>query len=185
MTPAALRLLYLLLCPLVRSSRVLTKTPISVSHLTVNLQPDGKKLSSASVSVAASILDRNGVVLLKGALPVEVVDEAADIVATSFERCRGALKSAGLRLRDPFAFAEIAHRSKLRFDMQLAEAATTPLPEALLGSAPWKPLLRKVLGEDCVDVFQGAVIAEPGAADQQPHMDGGHLFQVYMHAPSP
>ena len=39
---------------------------------------------------------------------------------------------------------------------------------------PWQPLLDKVLGEPFA-LFQGAVISEPGAAPQQPHMDGGHL----------
>ena len=42
---------------------------------------------------------------------------------------------------------------------------------------PWRPLLDRALGDDHIDLFQGAVIAEPGAADQQPHMDGGHLYQ--------
>ena len=150
---------------------------VDASKLTVFLQPgEQKQLSSASVSVAASILQRHGVVLLKNVLQAEVVDEAASVVTRSFGRCQSALKERGLRLKDPFAFAEIAHRSKLRFDMQLADA-TPALPAALVHTPPWKPLLCKTLGDDCIDLFQGAVIAEPGAADQQQHMDGGHLFQ--------
>ena len=159
-------------------ARAVALTAVDVSRLTVSLQPaEQKQLSDMSVSVAASILNREGVVLLKNALPLEVVDEAAEAVAGSFDRCQASLKDRGLRLRDPFAFAEIAHRSKLRFDMQLADAAPA-LPDALMRSPPWRPLLEKVLGDDCTDLFQGAVISEPGAADQQPHMDGGHLYQT-------
>jgi len=161
---------------------------VDAARLSVALQPsEQKQLSDLSVSVAASILQRNGVVLLKNALQPEVVDEAADAVAASFDRCQLALKDRGLRLRDPFAFAEIAHRSKLRFDMQLADAAPA-LPDALIRTPPWRPLLQKLLGDDCIDLFQGAVISEPGAADQQPHMDGGHLFQsthAYEQAQNP
>lgn len=165
-----------------------TDVTSDISRLTVNLQSsERKQLSDISVSVAASILNREGVVLLKNALDPEVVDAAADAVAASFDRCQVGLKDRGLRLREPFAFAEIAHRSKLRFDMQLADAVPA-LPDGLVRTPPWEPLLHKVLGDDCTDLFQGAVIAEPGAADQQPHMDGGHLFQgthAYEQAQNP
>ena len=52
------------------------------------------------------------------------------------------------------------------------------LPVAVRDSAPWRPLLSEVLGDDSQNLFTGAVIAEPGAANQNPHMDGGHLFQA-------
>jgi hypothetical protein len=156
---------------------VAPQAPVSIDRLTVNLTPDDhKKMSGLTTSLAATILSEHGVVLLKGALPIELVDEAADAVATSFDRCRTALKDRGLKPQKPFAFAEIAHRSKLRYDMQVAEAATA-LPTSLVESPPWRPLLDRALGDDHIDLFQGAVIAEPGAADQQPHMDGGHLYQ--------
>jgi len=150
---------------------------LSIDRLTVRLTPDDhKKMSSLSTSLATTILSEHGVVLLKGALPTELVDEAAAAVTDSFGQCRAALKDRGLKPQKPFAFAEIAHRSKLRYDMQVAEAATA-LPRALVESPPWRPLLERCLGEDHIDLFQGAVIAEPGAANQQPHMDGGHLYQ--------
>ena len=33
------------------------------------------------------------------------------------------------------------------------------------------------MGDDAINLFTGAVVAEPGAADQPLHMDGGHLWQ--------
>ena len=156
---------------------VASAVALDASRLTVSLQAsDQKVMSSLAVNQAKSILQHNGVVLLKNVLQPEVVEEAAGVVASSFDRCQGALKDRGMRLRDQFQFAEIVHRSKLRFDMQLADAAPD-LPDSLMRSPPWQPLMHKMLGDDCIDLFQGAVIAEPGAADQQPHMDGGHLFQ--------
>ena len=81
--------------------------------------------------------------------------------------------------RESFAFAEIAHRSKLRYDMQLAPgaSATASLPEAVLYDPPWQPLIQKLLGDDAILLFQGVVISEPGSDAQRPHMDGGHLYQ--------
>ena len=150
---------------------------VTAQRLAVNLQPsEQKELSGLSVSAAAAMLRDHGVVHLKGALPLDVVDGCAEAVTASFERCCDELKERKIRQLDAFAFAELAHRSKLRFDMQLATSATA-LPDALMASPPWTPLLHKILGDDCIDLFQGAVIAQPGAADQQPHMDGGHLYQ--------
>ena len=37
--------------------------------------------------------------------------------------------------------------------------------------------MRKLMGDDAINLFTGAVVAEPGAADQPLHMDGGHLWQ--------
>ena len=61
--------------------------------------------------------------------------------------------------------------------MQLGEAAQEPLPASVLDGAPWVPVMRKLMGDDAINLFTGAVVAEPGAADQPLHMDGGHLWQ--------
>jgi hypothetical protein len=101
-----------------------TVAPLSVERLSVNLLPTEHKLmSAASASVAASILNEHGVVLLRNAIDVDVVDQAAEAVAASYERCKAALKERKLRPTDGFAFAEIAHRSKLRW-----AALSTPHP---------------------------------------------------------
>ena len=156
---------------------VMAPPKISTDRLTVTLSPDDRiSLSTTSTLQAAAILEEHGVVMLKGALPVEIVDVAAEAVDASYGMCREAVKARGVQLEEPFAFAEFYHRSKLRYDLQLATAATA-LPPSLLESPPWRPLLGTVLGDDHVNLFQGAVIAEPGAVEQQPHMDGSHLFQ--------
>ena len=56
---------------------------------------------SFSVSVAASILQRNGVVLLKNALQPEVVDEAADADADSIPGSNSTYEFAGVRADQP------------------------------------------------------------------------------------
>ena len=159
-------------------SVVPTRPTPTIDALSVNLLPgEQKELSSASASIAASILQEHGVVLLRRALPAEVVGACAEAVTGSFDKCGAALKAKKLKPTDPFAFAEIAHRSKLRYDMQLTASATA-LPDSICSKPPWKPVLQKLLGDDYIDLFQGAVIAEPGAVDQQPHMDGSHLYQA-------
>jgi hypothetical protein len=120
---------------------------------------------------AAGVLKREGVVLIKDAIPHHQVEECARAVNATFEECCGALADRGTRLSEPFAFSEIAHRSKLRYDMQLRDGAPVADPP------PWQSVLERVLGEDVVPLFAGAVLSAPGSADQPLHMDGGHLFQ--------
>ena len=88
---------------------------VDAGKLSVALQPsEQSQLSDLSVSVAASILQRNGVVLLKNALQPEVVDEAASTRyyfrvalahAVSKQHCKAAAKRGDvvvtLRKADP------------------------------------------------------------------------------------
>ena len=151
-------------------------TPISADRLSVQLTAQEQQSgvwSAATCSLAASLLEEHGVVLVKRAVPVELIARCSEAVESRFAACQTALAGKGVRLQDPFAFKEIAHRSKLRYDMQLAGDC----PQELIDSPPWQPMLKKVFGQPMA-LFQGAVIANPGAAPQQPHMDGSHLFQA-------
>eukprot|EP00965_Chrysotila_dentata_P099137 3277832-Pleurochrysis_carterae.AAC.1 len=51
------------------------------------------------------------------------------------------------------------------------------ISDFLLSSFP-AALCARLLGRDMCHNFNGAVVAEPGAAPQRPHMDGGHLFHA-------
>jgi hypothetical protein len=153
---------------------------VSPEQLTVKISA-GERSSGAwtlaNVLKADASVHDHGVVLLRDAVSPALVAECASCVDVCFEQCADALAARGLKLVDGFAFHEIVHRAKARFDMQLGEgSAPSPLPAKLLARAPWTPLLRKVLGEDMATIFTGAVVALPGAAPQPCHMDGGHLF---------
>jgi len=140
------------------------------------------QLSRARANLAARVLEKYGVVLLKNAFPLERVEACAAAVSESFDQCRSALAAKGVSLKSEFAYAEIVHRSKLRYDMQLqavrpTSSINTPLMDGAIDSPPWQPLLEAALGYDVAPLFQGAVIAAPGAGVQTVHMDGGHLYQ--------
>jgi ectoine hydroxylase-related dioxygenase (phytanoyl-CoA dioxygenase family) len=41
--------------------------------------------------------------------------------------------------------------------------------------ATWLPLVRAILGEDCVRINTGVIVSLPGSANQMKHSDGDHL----------
>ena len=58
--------------------------------------------------------------------------------------------------------------------------------DSLAGAgAPWFGLVRELLGTDARNLFAGCVLARPGAADQQAHLDGAHLFHATHRTGSP
>lgn len=130
---------------------------------------------------AVSIFQDAGVVVLHNALQDEFVDTCARAATANLERCQQALSTRGIDMgSEAFAFREIAHRSRGRFDMQLREGvAPCAVSDASIASnAPWGPLVRALLGDSAFHQFTGAVVSQPGSEAQRPHMDGGHLFGV-------
>ena len=63
------------------------------------------------------------------------------------------------------------HRSDGRFDMKVPEEV-----RKFLDSAPWMPAIHKLLGPDCVPLYDSAIVSVPGAKTQDMHCDNGHLF---------
>eukprot|EP01051_Picozoa_sp_SAG22_P032079 SAG22_NODE_13342_length_410_cov_0.594855_1_plen_121_part_01 len=50
--------------------------------------------------------------------------------------------------------------------------------DTLLGENPsWLPLVRQILGNDSVCLWQGVVLSKPGCASQREHADGPPLFR--------
>jgi len=152
---------------------------ITAEQLTVRLMPSeiaAGKVSEATASAAATLLERHGCVLLRQVAGGSLNEMLTENVNANYDACRSALAAKGIGPADPFAFAEIVCRSHLRFDMQLGELASQPLDPSRLSKAPWSPILERVLGPQQRLLFAGAVIAEPSARSQGQHMDGGHLF---------
>lgn len=138
-------------------------------------------LSQATVDRATASFHEHGVVVLRDILPLELVDEFASIASDNLQACRQQLKKQhGISAMEsaPFAFTEICHRSKGRFDMQLRPGfAPVPVTDVRVQeNAPWLPIVRALLGSTAKHLFTGAVVSAPGSDPQQPHMDGGHLF---------
>jgi ectoine hydroxylase-related dioxygenase (phytanoyl-CoA dioxygenase family) len=137
-------------------------------------------LSNDTVERAHAAFRSAGFVVLRGALPLDVVAGCAVTAAENLEKCRVQLKKQGVAQMDAqgFAFHEICHRSKGRFDMQLRPGiAPVPIVEPRVElQAPWMPLVRALLGPSAKHLFTGCVVSNPGSEAQNPHLDGGHLF---------
>eukprot|EP00052_Salpingoeca_macrocollata_P009754 m.76667 g.76667 ORF g.76667 m.76667 type:complete len:272 (-) comp17242_c0_seq4:26-841(-) len=71
-----------------------------------------------------------------------------------------------------FVFKECAGRGKRRFDIQLEAACIHDLAR----DAAVQHLVCAVLGADAELKYSGCVVSLPGAADQNWHQDGDHLF---------
>mmetsp|Transcript_11148 Transcript_11148/g.29014 ORF Transcript_11148/g.29014 Transcript_11148/m.29014 type:complete len:336 (+) Transcript_11148:23-1030(+) len=138
-------------------------------------------LSPETVARATEAFREHGVVFLRDLLPLPLVEEFAALAGDNLNACRQQLKKQhGITEMDaaPFAFTEICHRSKGRFDMQLRPGiAPVPVTDALVQeNAPWLPIVRALLGSSAKHMFTGAVVSAPGSEAQNAHMDGGHLF---------
>lgn len=137
-------------------------------------------LAIDTVERARAAFRSAGFVVLRGALPLDVVAGCAVTAADNLEKCRLQLRKQGVAQMDAqgFAFHEICHRSKGRFDMQLRPGiAPVPIVEPRVElQAPWMPLVRSLLGPTAKHLFTGCVVSNPGSEAQNPHLDGGHLF---------
>ena len=69
---------------------------------------------------------------------------------------------------------EIKMRSSGRYDLQLPELRTEPF-RFLFDDAPWMPLVRSLLGADCVLTHFGCMLSFPGSSTQPWHADGPHI----------
>jgi len=156
-------------------------------------------LASSTLASVRGILDEHGVVCLKGVWNAEpsLVASLTSRVDANFKACTEAIaQQAQLSPDDAFAYRQIVHRSLGRYDMCLDAdvALCPPLPaevEDVLGGggsdheggdcvarSGWRnQLLASLLGPDYRVNFLAALYSRSGAAEQQPHVDGGHLFQ--------
>ena len=124
---------------------------------------------------AKALVLEHGVAFLRGAVSHAVLDPCAAAMDERWARCEAALgaKSPPLRFNgaDRFEFSEVVHRSDGRYDMILPETVRDALADA-----PWLPVVRELLGDDFVSLYESAIVSVPGAKAQAQHSDNGHLF---------
>jgi hypothetical protein len=137
------------------------------------------QLVPATIAEAAALLDREGFVVLDGALPVSDLGRCRHAALESLAVCSQQARTIGL---DPIptgtsqGFAEIVHRAPGRFDM-LHGADRPVFTGPLFGErAVWMPIVRAALGPKAQRLYRGILIARGQAAEQPWHADGEHLF---------
>lgn len=154
------------------------------------------RLSEDTLRDVVRTLDTHGVVRLQRAWAAdsEIVDPVAQALHANYESLAAKLAAKGITANESFAYQQIIHRSLGRYDMSLeehmnlgttipasddeeaAESIGIQIIQFLLAAPIWKQILTAVIGADYKINFTAALHARPGALEQKPHMDGGHLF---------
>jgi ectoine hydroxylase-related dioxygenase (phytanoyl-CoA dioxygenase family) len=156
----------------------------SIEDLTVQISASERasQMSNEKVESAASLLEKYGCCLLRDVIEPAALKELYTITSDRFSACREALKKSGVKLNDPFRFAEIIHRSKFRYDLRLKDVKEPKIDALHDKSAVWWPLISHILGEDAEHLWSGCFISLPEASDQEIHGDGGHLSEEHRPA---
>ena len=152
--------------------------------------------SEAWLEGAAVSFQHNGVVSLEsGAISDEMLqrcrasaasDEAELLAALAARRAAVSNQHEAARCAR-VDFAEMVHRDGGRVDVRLRCAAPPLSDLALVRSAAWFPLCRKLLGGGDINLlYSGYMIAKPTNADgeeahQRWHQDGEHCFEDHAH----
>ena len=147
--------------------------------LGVGVQHD-TTLRTSCASAASTLFKEHGVVVLERAATLDFVKRCSSLVARNEDEVNRLLREEGGEFSAGSAWAEVAHRSPLRYDIALGETAAVPgsaeESAVLIKDAPWTPVVESLLGSDALCIVQGAIVAAPGAAAQEPHRDGCTLF---------
>lgn len=136
---------------------------------------------------AARKLSREGLLVIRGPKPMadfqEIVRSCLDLEMrvckrltflglkfSGFDRMSKSERSESERLQS-FRFKEVSSRCLGRLDMKL------PNLQHLNDSAcPWYPVVRAVLGPECILSYAGLISSFPSSWNQPWHGDGPHLF---------
>jgi hypothetical protein len=176
----------LLRLALVKVGKVGIPSPIHSLRWGVSI-PEAERLAGrpapSTVAAASEALSSCGFVLLRAeasATPLVRMDETCYALALlEVESILRRIASCGIDPRvESFSFAEIVHRSQLRYDVQLDRRAMPP-------SAPWVhigeqasayavPIFEATCGEPVERSVEGLITSLAGAPDQRFHTDGAH-----------
>jgi len=80
-------------------------------------------------------------------------------------------------------FTTFKLRNAGRYDLMIQDFITDPAFSFLQSDAPWMPLVREILGDDCVHLHTGCMFSLPGSEQQKLHSDGDHARQDIHESP--
>ena len=197
-----------------RAPRARRAAPPAAATATSEVSEAGTAAASEEVARLAEGLADEGYVVCRRALPAEAVGELRGAARDELARFKSRLAEIqGVpvasfdAVADGFVYAEIAHRSPRRYDMQLlapplldrhgrprrveqhvAEETAASLARWVVEgreSAAWWEVAKRAVGDDAVLHFAGCITSEPGAVSQALHVDGEHLFGASAEVETP
>jgi hypothetical protein len=132
--------------------------------------------TGVDVAYASLLLDFAGVCTFEKAVALENVERCRVAAVELSEELRERVRARGVDPDglDGFSFVGVHQRDPGRMDVRNHPAmGTEPFAHATLGDdAPWMPVIKSVLGDNCRRLWKGFVVTEPGTADQAYHPDG-------------
>lgn len=115
-----------------------------------------------------------GLTTLSGVASSEQLDLVHELVREQHARCIETIRILDIGDRLETGFVSFKLRSAGRYDLQLGALTDETHFPWLTSKAPWLPLVRLILGEDCVCIHSGCMYSFPGSATQPYHSDGDH-----------
>ena len=130
---------------------------------------------------AVSVMQENGLFVIRGAVDVEVVEEVLSLANSRIAQVERLIQIHHPKIRlgsDLFAFQEAASRGIHRFDVLFEERDPQfAMIFTLSQNAPWVPYVQKLLRTSDLHVLCSVVYSDPGSEDQEWHSDGPHQGQ--------
>eukprot|EP00730_Choanoeca_flexa_P002733 TRINITY_DN11154_c0_g1_i1.p1 TRINITY_DN11154_c0_g1~~TRINITY_DN11154_c0_g1_i1.p1 ORF type:complete len:370 (+),score=55.36 TRINITY_DN11154_c0_g1_i1:1608-2717(+) len=143
--------------------------PSPFANSNLSLETD---IDADSIPLARSKLQQAGLLLLN----IDVSSQLPLLHAAAMRRIAWAetcLYAGAVDVGNTsFRYLEMSSREKQRFDLLFA--ADDPAICKFERTAPWLPLIRDILGQDC-QCQVSVVYSKPGAGEQTWHADGPHL----------
>lgn len=144
---------------------------------TPRFEPDPTALQSKYRKPASDFLKHGLCQWPRGLTAAQVTQCRREVYTTFVETMDGLKRLDLLEDLQKRGFTHFKMRHSGRYDMALPEF---DLPEFsfLRDNAPWLPLVRGLLGADCVLAHCGVMLSLPGSETQPWHSDGDHLSSV-------
>lgn len=132
--------------------------------------------SDVDAAYASLLLNFAGVCTFERAIEPEVVERCRAAAVDLSDDLRERVRARGVDPDGPsnFSFVGVHQRNPGRMDVRNHHAMDQePFAHATLGDdAPWMPVVKNVLGDNCRRIWKGFVVTEPGTAEQAYHPDG-------------
>jgi len=121
-----------------------------------------------------------GLSVLSSGLTAEQVEKSHEEVLTYYDDVMYTLNQLDKQedLRSG-GFTTFKQREEGRYDMQVPHLDDSAAFPWFNEKAPWLPVVRQILGSDCVRLHQACILSLPGSTRQKWHSDGNHLDDAF------
>ena len=163
-----------------RRNPIAAPDPLARFQIALSCDDERRPPSPTTIDAAIEIFAREGLCILAGALPTDLIQRCRERALVCLQECierARALGKNGIQIGIDHGYAEIVQRAEGRFDM-LHGLDSAPFNDPRIDSdPPWMPIVRALLDdEDLYRLYHGILVTQPRGIEQVWHADGEHLF---------